>query len=218
MNGTANTIAGAIAAAAATRANLNAAEEKALTEQPAPVEEPAPTPPVSAEHRARMAEAAIYKFRDLHQLHMSGAIEMHPLGTRVLLRAILPQDAVVVGEGVGYDARQAIAHVVEAVGSGVRRHLDMVGVDDDAREPDTLRKWLRRLWQGRGRSAYARPMRGDHLYLLSTAADRASKTDRTCRLWYAHCDDLSGAWSVPLPVEDPAPPESPSHPPAADPH
>ncbi len=128
--------------------------------------------------KARFLEAQVYKGGDLAALHDSGAITMKPQGVRVLLRAILQEDASVLslsgtikGEHREYDARTCIAHVIEAKGPGVDEHLYKMGYAKDDL-----------------------PQVGDHCFVLSTVADRASKTSRAVRLWTCHCDDVSLVW------------------------
>jgi hypothetical protein len=146
----------------------------------------------------RLHEAQLYRVGDLEKLHNAGLIHLEPEGTRVLLRAILQEDASVmaIGDEVGgfsidYDARKCIAHVVEAVGPAVSKHLDEKGVPDDTREQRSLWRRFRAWFSGRGARERARPMPGDHVFVLSTVADRASKTSRAVRLWTVHVDDLS---------------------------
>lgn len=154
------------------------------------------SPRARAEAERRLAKAQPYKLGDLHVLHDTGVITMRPQGVRVLLRAILQEDADLLGVGVEYDARKAIAHEVLDVGPGVEHWLDTHGVPDEARDSRGLWRRIRTWFSGRGVREFARPRVGDHIFLLSTAADRASKTDKSCRIWYAHCEDISGAWTV----------------------
>jgi hypothetical protein len=127
------------------------------------------------EDEARAAKrAAVYKGGDLQALHDSGAITIRPHGERILLRAVLVEDAFTGLARVPYDARRAIAHEVEAIGPGVRAYYDREGVPEE----DRIRV-------------------GDHVFVLSTVADRASKTDNTIRLWLAHIADVSASWRVP---------------------
>jgi hypothetical protein len=83
------------------------------------------------------------------------------------------------------------------VGPAVRRHLDKKGVPDDTREQRSVWRKLRAWVSGRGAQPFARPMPGDHCFVLSTVADRASKTDPTVRLWTVHVDDVSLKWPKP---------------------
>lgn len=151
-----------------------------------------------SEEQASLAKAAwVYRKGDIHVLHAAQTIAIRPYGCRVLLRAILPEDASFTGVGVPYDSRQAVAHEVIDIGGGVERWLDDAGVPDDARDKRSLRRRLHTWLTGRGVRERSRPRAGDHLFLLSTAADRASKTDKTCRLWFCHVEDLSGGWEIP---------------------
>jgi hypothetical protein len=151
---------------------------------------------MTPEERARYDRAQPYGHGDLHKLHESGEIEMRPYGLRVLMRAILAEDASGLGAGVQYDSRRAVAHEIVAIGTAVERYLDKHGWPDDARDKRTLWERVRAFASLRGSVVGARPRPGDHVYVLSTAADRASKTDRTCRLWLAHIDDVSSGWNV----------------------
>lgn len=128
--------------------------------------------------KARFLEAQLYRGGNLAALHDRGAITMKPQGVRVLLRAILQEDASVMtlsgtikGESREYDARTCVAHVIEAKGPGVDEHLYKMGYAESEL-----------------------PQVGDHCFVLSTVADRASKTSRAVRLWTVHCDDISLCW------------------------
>lgn len=151
---------------------------------------------LDAEGERRLRQAQVYRGGDLHVLHDSGAITLRPQGPRLLIRAILSQDASDLGMGVAYDARQAVAHEVVAVGHGVDRWLDERGVPDDARDDRGVLQRIRAWSSGRGAAPCARPRPGDHVFLVSTAADRASKTDKACRLWLVHVEDVSAAWQL----------------------
>lgn len=163
-----------------------------MPQDSAPPNEPILTP----EQEESKARAQPYLHGDIHQLHETGAIVIRPNGQRILMRAILREDAYGLGQGVSYDSRRAVAHEVLAVGSSVDRWLDLHGVPDDARDTRTLLRRFRAWLFGRGAKMGARPRPGDHVFVLSAACDRASKTDRTCRLWFAHIEDVSGAWNV----------------------
>lgn len=119
----------------------------------------------------RAIRALPYKRQSLESLHESGAIQLKPHGVRVLLRAILEEDAWTGLESVAYDARQAVAHEVVALGGSVGKWYENNGVIEEDRVKV-----------------------GDHVFVLSTAADRASKTDKACRLWLCHIEDLSAFW------------------------
>jgi hypothetical protein len=128
--------------------------------------------------RDRFFEAQVYRGGDLAALHDAGRITMRPQGKRVLLRAILQEDASVMtlsgeikGEHREYDARTCIAHVIEDIGPGVAKFLREQGYDEEQL-----------------------PKVGDHCFVLSTVADRASKTSRAVRLWTVDVQDLSLVW------------------------
>jgi|GEM_PF-2636670 len=153
---------------------------------------------VDAETRARFLEAQPYKSGDLARMHLSGQIEMIPQGPRLLLCSIDPNDASALGlagaiKGIAqeHDARKCIAHRIVSVGNGVRKHLDDKGIPNDMR--DAIGKANTSLDYEIG----ARPMAGDHVFVLSTVADRASKTDRSVRLWTVHVDDVTLRWLMP---------------------
>jgi hypothetical protein len=136
---------------------------------------------LTAQQRRRFFAAQLYRYDDLAKLHEAGAIALAPQGPRVLLRAILQADAVTTtmegefgGHALAYDARTCIAHEIVAIGGGVKKHLDDAGIPEDDR-----------------------PAVGDHVFVLSTVADRASKTDRSVRLWTVHVDDVSLRWRAP---------------------
>lgn len=156
-----------------------------------------PEPLLTAEQLESKARALPYIRGDIHQLHDSGDIMIRPQGCRVLMRAILREDAYGIGQGVAYDSRKAVAHEVLSVGSGVEAWLDAKRVPDDTRDVRSIVKKIRAWLSGRGATKGSRPRKGDHVFVLSAAADRASKTDRTCRIWLCHIDDLSASWTVP---------------------
>jgi hypothetical protein len=133
------------------------------------------------EQRHRFHAAQPYKDGDLAKLHDAGTITMMPQGNRVLLRAILQEDASILslagelaGHAIEYDARTCIVHEVVAIGGGVKKHLDDAGIPEDDR-----------------------PQVGDHVFVLSTVADRASKTSKAVRLWTVSVDDISLRWRAP---------------------
>lgn len=134
--------------------------------------------PLPESMRARFFEAQLYKGGDLEALHNEGRIKMKPQGVRVLLRAILQEDASVLslsgklnGQVTEYNARTCIAHVIEDIGPAVYEHLAKQEIT-----PDDM------------------PKVGDHVFVLSTVADRASKTSQAVRLWTVHVDDISLRW------------------------
>lgn len=116
----------------------------------------------------RKATAEPFKLGDIEGLYESGKIDAIPLGKRVLCRAVLTQDAYDTGAGMPYDARQAIVHEVLALGDGVER-------------------W----WDKHQTPPPRRFAVGDMIYVLSTVADRVSKSDKSCRLWLVDVRDVS---------------------------
>lgn len=136
--------------------------------------------PLPDDMRARFFEAQLYKGGGLvlEDLHKAGKIKMKPQGVRVLLRAILQEDASVLslsgemnGHFTEYNAKACVAHCIEDIGPGVERHLTDKGI-----------------------SVESHPQIGDHCFVLSTVADRTSKTSMAGRLWTIHIDDLSLVW------------------------
>ncbi len=158
---------------------------------------------VSDQQRSLFFTAQIYKSSDLEKLNNAGRINMAPQGPRLFLRAIASEDASILGlagEMAGgeldRDARRCIAHEVLGVGNGVERELDKAGVPDDTRDSRSILRRIRTWLSGRGVRPNARPRIGDHVFILSTVADRASKTDRNCRLWSVSCLDVAFRWTV----------------------
>lgn len=128
---------------------------------------------VTPEIRERRSKAAApYVVGHLEALHEQGKIVLQPRGERVLLRAILASDVSDLSLD-SYDARQSIAHEVVAIGLGVAGWERAHGVAE-----------------GHGLRV------GQHCFVLSQAADRLSKTDKSVRLWLAHVDDISASWDV----------------------
>lgn len=131
--------------------------------------------------RARFFEAQLYRGGDtvLADLHFAGRIKMKPQGVRVLLRAILQEDASVLslsgelaGQTTEYNAKTCVAHVIEDIGPGVAKYL----ADERGYAPEDM------------------PKIGDHCFVLSTVADRTSKTSMAVRLWTVHVDDVALCW------------------------
>lgn len=154
--------------------------------------------------RHRIYAAQPYKGGDLAALHEAGTLALAPEGPRLLLRAILQEDASVLsmagelaGHAVEYDARTAITHEIVAIGTGVEKHLDAKGIPDDTRQRRSIVRRFSSWLLARGAHRGARPMVGDHVFVLSTVADRVSKTSRSVRLWSCHCDDVSLRWPAP---------------------
>ncbi len=118
----------------------------------------------------RRAAAAPFKAAtgEIEELSETGAVDLVPLGKRVLCRAVLAEDAYAAFVHVPYDARKAIVHEVIALGDGVARYWDKRQVPPQSRFAP-----------------------GDLVYVLSTVADRLSKTDRACRLWTVDVRDVS---------------------------
>lgn len=129
--------------------------------------------PEILERRKAAARPYVGAVGELEQLHEEGKITLLPQGRRVLLRAILASDVSDLTAGVAYDARQAVAHEIVAFGPGCP-------------------KW----WDNEGIPVDKRPRVGQHCWAPSAAIDRASKTDRACRLWSCKIDDIAHAWDV----------------------
>lgn len=124
--------------------------------------------PQIAEERALSAAPFKRAAGEIEELHETGAIDFVPLGKRILVRAVLAADAYAFAHGA-YDARQAIVHKVLALGDGVERY-----------------------WNRKEVPVTHRFAPGDLVYVLSTVADRMSKTDKACRLWTVDVRDVSG--------------------------
>lgn len=129
--------------------------------------------PEILERRKEAARPYVGAVGELEQLHEEGKITLLPQGRRVLLRAVLATDVSDLSAGVAYDARQAVAHEIVAFGPGCL-------------------EW----WTKEGIPADQRPRVGQHCFVLSGCLDRASKTDRTCRLWSCKVDDIAAVWDV----------------------
>ena len=121
-----------------------------------------------------MHQAVTYKDGSPAQLHEAGVINLRPHGPRLLLRAILAEDAFAVGQDIPYDARGAVAHEVIAVGAGCAKWYD----DNMIGEADRVKV-------------------GQHVFIVAAAADRASKTDRAVRIWICRVDHIVMNWDVP---------------------
>ncbi len=134
---------------------------------------------ITDEIRARRVQSArIYEgAASLEELHELGRITLIPNGERVLLRAIIQSDCSEFALDSN-DARSSFAHEVVAIGGAVAKWYDdhHVPVDTDL--------------------ARCRVRVGDDCFVLSTAADRLSKTNPNTRLWMAHIEDISAHWSV----------------------
>ena len=127
------------------------------------------SPWLTDEVRARRKAAAEpFRLGDIEALYERGEIDCVPQGKRVLCRAVLSQDAYDTGAGMPYDARQAVVHEVISLGSGVHRWWDK----HDVPAPERFGP-------------------GSLIYVLSTVADRVSKTDKACRLWLVDVRDVS---------------------------
>lgn len=124
--------------------------------------------PEIAERRRAIAEPFKLATGEIEELLEVGAVDVVPLGKRVLCRAVLSEDAYGAFTHVAYDARKAIVHEVVSLGNGVLR-------------------W----WDKHQVPAHSRFAPGDLIYVLSTTADRLSKTDRACRLWSVDVRDVS---------------------------
>lgn len=124
------------------------------------------------EVRERRQRQARFYEGTIEELHEQGKIVVTPAADRVLLRAILTLDGSELGQSLAYDARQAIAHEVVALGPGVRKWERDNGVE---RVEDGIQL-------------------GMHAFVVSAAADRLSKMDPTVRLWTARVSHLVAYW------------------------
>lgn len=159
---------------------------------------------LSAEQRARFVRAQPYKVANLPLMHDRGVIDARPQHNRVLIRAILVEDASLLsmmgefaGHALEFDSRKCIANRIEAIGDGVWDILDKMGVPDDSRQKRSLGRRFATWISGRGVRHFARPAVGDHCYTMSTVANRLSKTDMSARLFTVPVEDIESRWLPP---------------------
>lgn len=97
----------------------------------------------------------------LEEMLERGLCTLEPQGKRILLRGILPEDAISTGlTQLAYDSRRMILEKVLAVGPGCERYFE----DNDYTDAQKIKP-------------------GDFVWVLSTVADRLSSRDKSCRLW-----------------------------------
>jgi hypothetical protein len=147
---------------------------------------------------ARAARAKHYKDvrGGLEEIVERGLADVRPTGVRILMRAILVEDAYSTFSHVAYDARQAVCFEVISISPACEAFWNGAGVPDEARDKRGILQRLRAFASGRGSARMARPRPGDHVWLASADADRLSGSDPACRLWSVHPEDLPAFWTM----------------------